>query len=104
MKVTVDGVDLFELSDIQKKVMMHDISEDDFEAFCKDKLQWILTHKYEQCMKRLKEEWDVKLQQNGVAMLPTRPEVYAKLVFQQSNYKNRKQRDSESSPNQSPEN
>jgi hypothetical protein len=103
MKVSVDGVDLYELSDLQKQVMHHTISPDEFDQFCKDKLQWILTHKYEQCFKRLKEEWDSKLAQNGVKLIPTNPDKYAQLVFSQPNYKNRKQRDGESS-DQSPEN
>ncbi len=95
MKVSVDGVDLFDLTDIQKQVIKNDISEDIFDADMKRRLQYILTHKYERCFARLKQEWDIKLAQNGVDMIPTNAEAYARLVFAQPNYKDRKARDSE---------
>lgn len=93
MKISVDGVDIFELSDAQKKVIMNDIHVDIFDEDMKRRLKHILTHKYEQCFKRLKNEWDVKLAQNGIQMIPTNPEAYAKLVFAQPNYKDKKDRD-----------
>jgi hypothetical protein len=46
-------------------------------------------HKYEQCFKDLKAEWDSKLALNGVAMIPTDPDAYAELVFAQPNYRDR---------------
>ncbi len=96
MKVSVDGVDLFELTDIQKKVIANDIQDEIFDADMKRRLQWILTHKYDQCFLRLKQEWDVKLQQNGVKMIPMDPDAYAALVFAQPNYQNRSARDAAS--------
>ncbi len=93
MKVTVDGVDLFTLTALQKQVIKNDINEDIFDADMKRRLQYILTHKYERCFSRLKQEWDVKLAENGVAMIPTNPDAYAQLVFAQPNYKDRKARD-----------
>jgi len=59
----------------------------------KRRLEWILMSKYEQCFKRLKEEWDPKLAVNGVDMIPTNPDAYAKLVFSQPDYKNRSTRE-----------
>ena len=96
MKISVNKVDLFELSAIQIKVMQNNICCDIFEDDLKRRLQWVLLHKYEQCFKELKKEWDAKLLANGVKMMPTDPDEYAQLVFSQPDYKNRTQRDAES--------
>ncbi len=93
MKILVDGIELFELSEIQKCVIKNYINEDIFEEDMKRRLQWILTHLYDQAFIKLKAEWDLKLASNGVSMIPTDPDQYAQLVFSQPNYKCRKQRD-----------
>lgn len=95
MKISVDDVELFTLTDNQKLVIQNDINEDDFDADMKRRLQWILQNKYERCFARLKQEWDAKLAENSVASIPTDPEEYAQLVFSQPNYKDRKARDLE---------
>jgi len=92
MKIAVDSVELFELTDIQKQVIMNDINSDIFEDEMKQRLQWVLIHKYEQCFKRLKAEWDNKLLANNVKSVPTDPNAYAALVFSQPNYEDRKER------------
>ena len=94
--VTVNGIDLFTLSDIQCKVMQNVVSSDIFEDDMKRRLQWILTHAYDEWFKLLKEEWDPKLIANGVTMVPTDPDAYAQLVFSQPNYQDRKARDAAS--------
>lgn len=98
MKISVNDQELFTLSETQKQVIRNDIHEDMFDTDMKRRLQYILMHKYERCFERLKQEWDKKLVENGVAMIPTNRDAYAQLVFSQPNYKNRKQRDSESQP------
>lgn len=92
MKIKVNNEDLFELSEVQKKVICNDVHEDEFEADMKRRLQYILMHKYERCFERLKNEWDKKLQ-GRLESVPTNPEAYASLVFAQSDYKCRKQRE-----------
>lgn len=94
MKISVDGKDLFELNDIQKKVIMNQISEDIFEEDMKRRLEWVLMHKYEECFKDFKSEWDQKLPNLGVLSVPTNPEEYALLVFSQKEYMDRKKRNS----------
>ena len=93
MKISVDNELILELSDTQKKVIMNEIPEEIFEQDMKRRIHYILTHKYEMCFRQLKEEWDVKLLKSGVKAVPTDPEEYARLVFSQSEYKNRSQRD-----------
>lgn len=93
MKISVDGKELFTLSETQKKVIQNDIDSSIFEEDMKRRLQYILTHKYEQCYKRLKEEWEPKLKANGVKAIPLDDQDFAELVFQQPQYKNRSQRE-----------
>lgn len=92
MKVSVDDVQLFELSEIQKKVICNEICCDDMEADLKRRLEYILMHKYEQCYKNLFDEWFPKLSER-FDIVPTNPEKFAELVFSQEDYKDRKMRD-----------
>lgn len=95
MKISVDDVELFTLSETQKKVIQNDIISEIFSDDMKRRLHYILMHKYERCFERLKAEWDKKLPLNGVSSVPTDPDAYAELVFKQPNYKNRSQREAE---------
>ena len=104
MKITVDGKDCFELSETQKKVIKNDISDDIFEEDMKRRLEYILKNKYEQCFKRLHEEWcsakdgkACKLASCGVESIPTDPDKLAELIFAQPTYKCKKTRDVEAS-------
>jgi hypothetical protein len=93
MKIAVNGVDLYELSDLQKQVIKNEIHDDIFDADMKRRLQWVLMHEHTRSMVRLKQEWSSKLADNGVEMIPTDDHAFARLVFSQPNYKNKKQRD-----------
>lgn len=95
MKISVDDQELFTLSEMQKNVILNDVLEEIFDEDMKRRLTYILMHKYEQCFKRLKTEWDEKLKDNGVQMVPTDPDAYAQLVFSQPNYKNKSAREEE---------
>lgn len=92
MKISVNEQELFSLSEVQCKVICNDIHEDEFEADMKRRLNWVLMHKYEQCFKRLKEEWEPKLAQR-VDAVPTDANKLAELIFSQPDYKCRKQRE-----------
>ena len=95
MKLKVDNEEVFELSPTMKKVIKNDISDDIFDEDMKRRVRYIIEHKYEQCFKRLKEEWEPKLAAKGVSMLPTDRDAFAELVFTQPEYKSRKQKDLE---------
>jgi hypothetical protein len=95
MKVQVDGETVLELSELQKQVIKHEISDDIFVSDMKRRVAWILTHKYDEVHKSLRNEWESKLAANGVKSLPIDREEFAQLVFSQTNYKNRKQRDAD---------
>lgn len=95
MKIKVDNQELFELSEVQKKVIKNDIEEEIFDADMKRRLQWVLMHKYERCFERLKKEWEPKLK-GRVESFPSDSDKFAELIFSQPDYKNRSQRDKES--------
>jgi hypothetical protein len=97
MKISVNDVEIFTLSETQKKVIQNDICCNAFEEEMKRRLQYILIdEKYRKCFERLKAEWDKKLADRGVEFIPTNPDAYAELVFSQPDYKNRSARDKES--------
>lgn len=94
MKVSVNDQELFTLTEIQKKVIQNDIPSETFDEDMKRRLRWILLdEKYRKCFERMKKEWEPKLAERGVAMLPTDPDAFAQLVFSQPDYKNRSQRE-----------
>jgi hypothetical protein len=86
---------LFELNEIQKKVICNDINSDIFDEDMKRRLFYIINHKYERCFARLKAEWEPKLAAKGVKAIPTDKDEFAQLVFSQPEYKCRKMRDDE---------
>lgn len=92
MRISVDNQELFALSEVQKKVIMNDISEDVFEDDMKRRLHYILMHKYERCLERLKLEWMPKLK-SRVSSVPTDDDAFASLVFSQPEYMGRMHRD-----------
>lgn len=94
MKIKVDEQELFELSETQKKVIRNDIPDEVFEDDMKRRLHYILMHKYERCLERLKAEWLPKLKER-IEAIPTNEDSLAELIFTQSDYKSRTRRDAE---------
>ena len=92
MKIQINGKDCFELSELQKKVIMNDIHEDEFESDMKRRLEYILQRKYEQCFERLKAEWMPVLEKSMDAV-PTDPNKLAEVIFSHLDYKSRKYRE-----------
>ena len=96
MKISVDDQECFCLTETQKKVIMNDIHADEFEADMRRRMEYILMHKYERCMERLKSEWMPRLKASGVTSAPTDDQQLAELIFTQQEYKGRKEREIES--------
>ena len=94
MKISVDDKELYTLTATQKQVLKNDINADELDADLCRRLQWVLNHKYERCMERLKKEWEPKLSQR-VESIPTDKDALAQLIFSQPDYKDRKARDAE---------
>lgn len=98
MKISVDDVDLYTLTTHQKDVLEYMIPTEGFEDNLKERLQWLLTHKYDQSFKALKKEWDSKLAAVPVDPIPTDPDEYATTVFAQPTYKDKSARLAEEPP------
>ena len=97
MKVDVDNKNLFQLSEHHKKVIQWDIPTEDFENDMKRRIQYIVMHKYQQCIDRLIKEWEPKLRER-FPNLPTNQEALANLIMNQPDYKDRSQRQRENRP------
>lgn len=95
MKISVNDKEIYSLSEIQKKVIMNDIHEDEFDQDMCRRLEYILMHKYERCFDRLKKEWEPKLKEMGEKHIPLDEEEFSLLVFSKKGYKGRKQREAE---------
>lgn len=93
MKISVDDIELFTLSETQKKVLKNDIHDDIFDDDMKRRLNYILIHKYEQCFQRLKHEWIPKLKAKGIKSMPMDDDELAELIFSQNDYMDRKAKD-----------
>ncbi len=96
MKISVNDIELFTLTDLQKQVIENDIPSEILERDLQRRLIYILMHKYERCFDRLKKEWEPKLVANGITSVPTDKDAFAQLVFDQPNYRDRSARDAES--------
>jgi len=97
MKISVNDQELYTLSDVKKQVICNDISLDVLDQDLKRRLEWVLMHKYEQCMKKLRNQWMPKLK-GRVESIPLDDDAFAQLIFSQSDYKDRKARDLENVP------
>lgn len=95
MKISVDDIELYTLTETQKNVIKDYLPTEIFDADLKRRLQWVLMHLYECSYVDLKAIWEPKLAARGVQSIPTDKDAFAQLVFSQPDYKNRSQRDAE---------
>ena len=93
LTVSVDGVDLYTVTDLQEQVLRNDIPTELLAADLRRRLEWVLMHKHAQCMARLRKEWMPLLAANGVTEVPVDDDAFAALVFEQPNYLDRSARD-----------
>ena len=92
MKISFNDKELYSLNPTQCNVLCDYIERDKLEEDCKRRLNWVLTHWHEQCMKRLRDEWMPKLK-DRVSAVPLDDDKFAELVFSQPDYKDRKARE-----------
>jgi hypothetical protein len=95
MKIKVDEEDIYELSEIRMKVIANDINSDKLDEDLKRRIKYIIQHKYERCLKRLKEEWVPKLKEKNLEFIPLDDDALAILIFSQEDYKDKLARDLE---------
>ena len=94
MKIQVDGKEVYSLNETKKKVIQNDILSEIFQEDMERRAKYIIEHKYERCLERLKLEWEPKLRER-VSSLPTDQDALAELIFSQPDYKNRSKREQE---------
>jgi len=92
MKISVNDKEAFSLSEVQEKVIKNDVDERFFEEDMKRRLHWVLNQKYEESLRRLRQEWEPKMK-SRMAYMPTSDEEFAKVVFSQHDYKDRAHRE-----------
>ena len=97
MKIQYGGQDVLDISDNKKKVMCHYLMASDFDADMKRRLQWVVNHKYEQCLKRFRAEWEAKLKAEGAESIPCKDEAFLNLIFARPDYKDREMRERQES-------
>jgi hypothetical protein len=95
MKLQIDNEDIWELLPWQEAVIKNDILEEEFVDHMKRIARWVWEHKFEQCFKRFRQEWEPRLITEGAQTLPTSQEAFANLVFSHPDYKNRSAREAE---------
>ncbi len=95
--VKVDDQDCFEISDVTKKLLKSCVAKNCCcVEWAKERIQFVLMHKYERCMDRLRREWEPKLISEGVKEFPVDDDSFAELVFKHPEYKNRSDREKSS--------
>lgn len=94
MQVKVNDKVIFEISDVDFKLLEHDLL--DVPGEIERRLQYIIQHKVEQCYKRFKAEWDDKLSKDpDVNSIPTKRDDYVNFIIKLPDYKNREVRELE---------
>lgn len=92
MKIQVDGVDVAEITDHMRKVICNDIPKEIVDEDMKRRVAYFPLHKYDQCMKRLRKDWEPKIRAEGTD-IPASDEVFANMVFARQDYLDRSARD-----------
>jgi len=92
MDVYLDQEKLFTISEADLKLLAHDL--EDPVAEIKRRLEYIISHKCEQCYKRMRDEWLSRFERTKeVASVPIDRDSFIDLVVNHIEYKNRVQRD-----------
>ena len=91
MKVSIDDVELFTISDTQRKIICDYLKEEIFEEDMKRRIKWIVDEITKNAFDQLKNRWMPVLEQEHDS-IPTNKEALAELIFARSDYLNRSQR------------
>ncbi len=96
MQITVDGQDLYEVTDNQMDVLKYMLPSATLDADCKRRLEWVLRHKIERCYVNLKNYYMPILNADPeVTQVPVDNEAFFNMVKVRPDYKDRDARDAE---------
>ena len=93
MKFFIDDKLVYELTELQIKTIKDNVFSEEFEKTMADRVRWIISKKYEDSLKHLKDEWIPKLKEAGLESLPLDDGKFTTLVLSQKDYKSRSERD-----------
>ena len=89
--VCIDDQEAFRVSPLHKRMIKFS-GEQDPDEYLMARMKWILPHKYERCLERLRLEWEPRLAKQNKA-IPLDDDEFAELVFSQPDYMDRSARD-----------
>ncbi len=96
MQITVDGEDLFEITENEIELLEYILISSEVNTDLKRRLQWVLTHKISQVYEHLKNEWMPILQADPeVTEVPIDNEAFFNMVKVRPDYKDRDAKDEE---------
>jgi len=96
MQITVDGRDLYEITENEMDVLEYMLPSATLDADCKRRLEWVLRHKIERCYVNLKNDYMPILQADpDVTEVPVDNEAFFNMVKVRPDYKDRDARDAE---------
>lgn len=94
MQLKVNNNVVFELSEIEQRIIQHDVHKDDFIEDMQRRCLFAPSSKLNDCRKRLEAQWLPILAARYDA-IPTDKNALAELIFSQEDYKCRATRDAE---------
>jgi hypothetical protein len=91
MKIAVNDVEICDIGQNQKDLFGEFIPQAQMEDAVAESIGKLLLHKYEQCMLRLRREWEPKLAAQDID-IPQDDDEFATLVFAHPDYKDKSAR------------
>jgi hypothetical protein len=92
MKIYIDEVELFEITQTDLDLLANDLV--DVQSEIERRLEWSIKQKCDSCYDRMKAEWTPKFLEEDILPPKTREDFVA-AVLARPDYKNRAQRDAE---------
>jgi len=94
MKIKVNDEEILDFPEWKHNVIKNDLMSENYEEDMKRRAKYPWEHKFEQCYKRLQDEWIPKLQDDpSVQSIPADRQAFAEMVMARPDYKNRSQRE-----------
>jgi len=93
MKFYIDNKLVYEITDTQKKILLHVFHKELFDDIFEHKIRFILDRELEVASSDLRNEWMNKLRASGVKSIPLDQYELAELIFSQPGYKNKNDKD-----------
>jgi len=86
MKCTLNGNDIFDLSQTQLSILKHTLPADLLEEHIKGLIHYIIGQKLRESAGKLFEEWKPKLAKEGVTSVPLMDIDLAQMIFDRPDY------------------